>query len=95
MPFLGGKPTPQLFNPGSGYARSNAAFESTVTHIFTAQLGSKKDELRSAWDNIVTSLKSEGLQPKEWNGWGIEEAEGTWLGLLGGDDVEVYFRLSL
>jgi hypothetical protein len=90
-PFLGGKPTPQLFTPEPGYSRSNTAFESTITHIFTARLDSRKDDVSSAWNSLVAALKKEGLEPKEWSGWGIEEAEGVWLGLLGGDDIEVCF----
>jgi hypothetical protein len=54
-------------------------------------LGDKKDEVSSAWDNLVAALRNEGLEPKEWSGWGIEEAEGVWLGIIGGDDIEVCF----
>jgi hypothetical protein len=54
-------------------------------------LGTKKDEVSSAWDNLVAAMRNEGLEPKEWSGWGIEEAEGVWLGIVGGDDIKVCF----
>jgi len=54
-------------------------------------LGTKKDEVSSAWDNLVAVMRNEGLEPKVWSGWGIEEVEGVWLGILGGDDIKVCF----
>jgi len=40
-------------------------------------------------------MRNEGLEPKEWSGWGIEEAEGLWLGILGGDNIEVCFAFLM
>jgi len=88
MPFSAAKPVPQLFEPGVGYDRSNSIVESGIAQILVGKIGEKRDGVSSAWDQLVESLSKEG-DVKTWIGFGIDNAEGTWAGLLGWDSVEV------
>ncbi|KAF2713388.1 hypothetical protein K504DRAFT_530379 [Pleomassaria siparia CBS 279.74] len=90
--YLGGKPTPRLFQPVPEHSRSNATLQHGVTQIFTGRVvGGKQDETSGAWKKLVEAVKEEEKGDlKEWSGWGIEDADGVWTGLLGWESVETH-----
>lgn len=56
----------------------------------------KRDELSGAWEKLVESF-DEGALMGQWSGWGIEDAEGSWAGIVAwkDDHVSPYVCLEL
>lgn len=86
---MAGKPNPKLYKPSTGYERSTASWERGAAQVFVGKSTGGSEGVVGAWDKFVTVLKGEGADVTEWNGAGIEEAEGTWTGVLGWRNTEV------
>ncbi|KAF2738593.1 hypothetical protein EJ04DRAFT_586010 [Polyplosphaeria fusca] len=87
--YMAGKATPRLFEPKAQYGSSVAVVDRGVTQLLIAEkVGEKKGEVDGAWEKLVEALKKEGSGSETWSGWGLDNAEGTWTGLLGWKDQE-------
>ncbi|KAF2117375.1 hypothetical protein BDV96DRAFT_685972 [Lophiotrema nucula] len=88
IPYLVQVPMPQPFQPAPGYSRSSELFESGVTQVFVANVGNGNQEIENAWQKFVERLRQENRGVKNWAGWGLEDAEDSWLGIVGYDSAE-------
>ena len=88
-PYLVQVPLPQPFRPAPGYSHSNELFESAVTQIFVEKVGAEKEEIEKAWGKLAEMLIKENKGIKLWAGWGLENAEGSWVGIVGWSGAEV------
>ncbi|KAJ4290476.1 hypothetical protein N0V90_010693 [Kalmusia sp. IMI 367209] len=87
-PYAAAKARPQLFQPSPSSASFLDTFSLGVAQIFIASAAQdKKNDLTGAWDNFLEVLKKEG-EFEQWSGWGIEEDEGTWVGIVGWKGVD-------
>ncbi|CAI6338177.1 unnamed protein product [Periconia digitata] len=108
IPYVAAKATPLLFQPLppsslSTHTTSNASFPNPphgATQLFLRETGAGSDggEVKTAWAELVDAVNAEGKDGVvgEWEGEGIENAEGLWVGFLGWKGgVEVCFFFLL
>lgn len=81
------KPSPKLFQTRPGFDKWDDVLTSGVTQIFVGK-PEGKEEVEGAWDALMQGLKGEGVV-KGWSGWGVEDNEGMFVGLVGWDGLEV------
>jgi hypothetical protein len=80
--YVGGHAAPRIFTPAGDSARSGSNFEKGVTQTFAGT--ASKSEAEGAWKNLEDVLGVKG-----WSGWGLQHAEGTFVGLIGFEGLEV------
>ncbi|PVI02572.1 hypothetical protein DM02DRAFT_670426 [Periconia macrospinosa] len=88
VPFAAAKSTPVLFQNATENKRSLACFQRGATQVFTGAVGDRVTEVKGAWDDLIAALRKEGRDVVEWTGLGIEDAKGSWAGVLGWPDIE-------
>ncbi|KAF2114955.1 hypothetical protein BDV96DRAFT_576202 [Lophiotrema nucula] len=85
--FVAAPPKPVLFTARPDYGRPVPTLSSAVTQIFIGPNGDKKPEgeqARATFLDLLKEAKERGeIDFERWGGLGIDDAEGTWLGLLG------------
>lgn len=91
--YLAKPPTPQLIRPSDGYSDSSQFFGRKFTQMFVGNAsGMLGGEIEGAWSDLVDLFGKDKRGVHLWEGWGLEGAEGIWVGLLGWDSVEVCLR---
>jgi hypothetical protein len=84
QPYAARPALPELYEAKS---RSNEITSAAVTQIIKTTAST---EAKSAWDELIEHIeKSKAVGVKSWHGLGIEEKEGTFLGLIGWASLEV------
>ncbi|KAF2263128.1 hypothetical protein CC78DRAFT_617962 [Lojkania enalia] len=89
-PYLAAPAIPKLFKPSQGSLRVNTLIDGRVAQIIIGKSMTMKEEVESSWDRLVQAVRNENREVPAWNGWGIDEDEETWTGILGWGHLQDY-----